>query len=197
MPRWKRSRTSQGLLPQQEEFLVALRKHGDWNLALAEVGFQRRRVWRWLREDEEFQKACDEIYGNAPGTARTLLEYGTMESVATLMDAQAAKKPIKVTITCSECGAKNETFVTVDDWGARLKAVEMMLKGGGVLKERKQVDINITQLTIGESTALALLAKNPNANVPPLMLRKFREMGLLPEGRGEEVVDAEEVREVD
>jgi len=190
---WPHARTSRGLLPQQEEFLSAFRRLGNLKAALVATGFKSRRVWRWLREDRAFQDAFDKACGNAVGTAKKLVEYGTLGAVSTLLDAQSAMKGVVMKVHCPKCGEEFAVDTLIEDWSARLKSSEMLLKGAGILKDQRE-DIHV-HLTFPELSALALLRGDPDAKVPPYMIDKFREMGLLPPGRGENVVEGE-VREV-
>lgn len=189
-------RTSSGLLPQQEEFLEALGKAGTWAVALELCGFTRRRVTRWFREDEAFRNAYTEKFGDTIEMARKAMESTATEALETVLAAQAARKPLVIDLVCPFCGKGFKEKISIEDWATRLKAGALILKGTGVIIDRKKVEVEVTELSWPEKMALAILHADPHARVPPAMIRKFQQLNLLPEGHDEEIIEGE-VREVE
>jgi hypothetical protein len=190
-----KGRTNRGLLPQQHEFLIALKQAGgSLDKALKKCGFRRERYWRWLRLDADFQREYNAIMGGSLDATRKVMEAASLEAASTLVDAQEAKTALKVSVTCPKCGKEFDEYIPIEDWKVRIKAAETLLKGAGAIVDRKKVDVDIRELNYGEMMALLLLQGDPSGRIPPAMLAKFREQGLLPVGRGE-VIEAE-VREV-
>ncbi|MCJ7770387.1 hypothetical protein MUP37_02295 [Candidatus Bathyarchaeota archaeon] len=177
-----RRRGPKGLLPQQEEFLHALVRLGSWKEALKATGFTQGRVWRWQKVDPVFNAAYDEAQGKLGDIARKAIEGASFDAVRTVTDAQGARKPLTISVTCPFCHKGFKETVRVDDWGIRLRASEMILKGGGVIVDKKRIEVDVLQLTFPERLALLMAQNDPNANVPPYMLTKFKELGLLPAG---------------
>lgn len=190
-----KSRNTRGLLPQQQEFLFALKQAGfNLSKALKKCGYRRERFTRWLRLDEDFAREYNVLAGSSLDAARKMLEAAVPEATSTLMDAQAAKEALKIHVTCPKCGKKFDEYIPIDDWKTRLKAAETLLKGAGIIVDRKKVDVETHVLNYGEMMAMLLLAGNPKGEIPPAMLEKFRLQGLLPQGR-DEIIEGE-VREV-
>lgn len=190
-----KSRTTRGLLPQQHQFFVALKQSGgSLDKALEKCGFRRERFWRWLRLDPAFQREYNGMMGGSLDAARKVMEAATPEVLGTLLDAQSAREPVKFKTLCPKCLKEIEVVIDMEDWKTRMKAAELLMKGAGAIVDRKKVDVDIREMNYGEMMAMLLLAGNPEGKIPPAMLEKFRERGLLPEGRGE-IIEGE-VREV-
>jgi len=127
--------------------------------------------------------------------AKKALEFAAMEATGLITAAAKAEKGIKEEIKCPFCGEKFTWGTTVPDHAIRLKVGELLLKAGGLIVERRKVDVDVTHLNLAEKIALAMIQADPNARIPPTMLRKFQELKLLdpvPEDE-EEVVEGEVV----
>jgi hypothetical protein len=177
-----RRRGSKGLLPQQEEFLQALVRLGSWKAALKTTGFTQGRVWRWLKKDPVFSAAYDSSQDKLAEVAKKAIEAASFDAVRTVTDAQDARKSTSIPVTCPFCHKGFKKTIRVDDWNTRLRASDMILKGAGVIVDKKRIEVDVVQLTFPERIALLMAQGDPNANLPPYMLTKFKEMGLLPVG---------------
>jgi hypothetical protein len=149
------SRGPDGLMPVQREYLQKYAELGSEKTAREELNLQNRRVTRWLREDEAFQVAYEEVVAGTHELVRLRLKAIEEEVPEAIQALMAATKPMKITCPFD----KEHTFtITVDHPGVRAKMVEMLMKSQGHLKDVRRIEgeVNLTTLTMGQRIALAL-----------------------------------------
>jgi len=173
------TRGTDKLTAPQRTFLEALLQCGDWHEACAETGVSPRRASRWIRTDTKFGAAYNNLFGGMTEGAKKALEFAAMEATGLITEAAKAEKGIKEEITCPGCGEKFTYESTVPDHAIRLKVGELLLKAGGLIVDRKKVEVDVTHLNLAEKIALAMIQADPSARIPPAMLRKFQGLRLL------------------
>ncbi|KKN83884.1 hypothetical protein LCGC14_0295370 [marine sediment metagenome] len=144
-----------GLMPAQREYIQKYAELGSEKEARKELNLQNRRVTRWLREDEAFQRAYEEVVTGTHELVRLRLKAIEEEVPEAIRALMAATKPMKITCPFD----KTHTFtITVDHPGVRAKMVEMLMKSQGHLKDVRRIEgeVGVIEMTMGQRIALAL-----------------------------------------
>lgn len=173
-----------GLSPSENSLLQEIALTGSWEEAADHMNMTRRAARNMLALPH-VKAQYDVMFGEEEALTRRELSILSSE-IPTLL-TQAKDAETSKTLTCPHC--KHVFTITLINWAAKLKAVEMLSKMTGFLTDRKQVEVkggvtNINvQLTSTEYLALqqlrmgvpvpahiyaALQGKVPASDLPPM-----------------------------
>lgn len=191
--------TDEELTLPMKAFLQELIALGSVKAALASVDGAERSLRRWTKIPT-FRALFDQTILDNTAATRGSLHSSVTGAVDVYEEALQATKTIERKFACEACGERNEVEVIVENWAARLKAAETLLKITGILKEQKTIDFNakietrqIIVLTTPEH--LAWERYKTGLPIPPHMEALLTDKGLI----GQEALPApkEEVIEAD
>ncbi len=174
-------RDDNGLFPDQVTVLEALAKGiPPQKLGSTEegVGIAWKRVRRWMREDEAFVLAYDQVFGTTLAGIRRQSEISSEKAMDTLDELTDAMKPIRRSFNCLGCGMCNNVDVVIPDAQVRKAAAETILKISGAMKEISKVEVEVEDIT-----------KRPDVWQSLDLMRVQRGIALAP-GRFDELVEA-------
>lgn len=170
------TRGPDGLMPAQREYLQKYAETGTEANARKALGLSNRRVARWLREDEAYQK----VYAEAVGGIHTAVQLRLKSIEEELPDAikrlmSAAKD---ITVQCP-FDREHKFTITVDHPVVQARMVEMLMKAQGHLKDVRRIEgeVDVTHLTVGQRMALALW--NTGKKISEQSRRELIQMGLI------------------
>jgi hypothetical protein len=182
-----RKRDGQGLLLEQKLVLQELEQHSDWKRACDAAGVSHEKFRRWLRIDEPFKLAFSIQNDKQTDTVRKVIELSTQKAGEVYDDALSANKDLTLEITCPNCKHEMKITAEVPDWKTRLKAGEIVLKVGKILKDVKEVSGKITVEQLDLPLRLALASYHQGRQIPPgyynqLVAEGFIKQPALPAG---------------
>lgn len=183
----QRKRLDNGLTVDQNLILQELTMLGNWKQACDRAGVSYERFRTWIKRDEAFRKAFEELNAGAVESVRRQLEGSSQRAAEAFDDALEATKDVKIKTECPECHAEIELVAEVPDHATRLKSAEVILKVNKVLKDVKEVEGRITVAALPLHLQLALAAwRRGDYGIPPGYRDQLIEYGMikaLPPGR--------------
>lgn len=152
---------------EQKLMLQELEQHSDWKRACDATGVAHDKFRRWLRIDEAFKAAFAQQNEKQTDTVRRQIELSAQKAGELYDDALTATKDLDIELECPNCKHKMKVTAEVPDWSTRLKAGEVVLKVGKILKDVKEVSGKITVEQLDLPLRLALAAYNQGRVIPP------------------------------
>jgi len=149
---WQRD--AQGLLPAQVTFLRELATTLEPRIAADTLGFKWTRIRSWLRSDQAFKTAYDELFSSNREEMKREVALFADEAMDELFNLLKEEKPVSRTINCTKCGEKNTVIVQVRDASVRAKVAELAQKMSGRLVDVRRLEGEVTHLTFYQKTAL-------------------------------------------
>ncbi len=191
-----RKRDADGLMLDQRKILQAIGGGMEPHAACRQENVTWGRFRSWIEKDEAFQEGFDNLVGSSVDTAKEMIESMAVKATTVLVDALEAEKQIPVEVVCPKesCGHKFTAYATVADMQYRMRAMENVLKSTKLLKDVRETDVNVTHILDVEGRIALQLARRNLPGVPPHMIEKFKQQGLLPASEGD--VTEGEFREV-
>jgi len=189
-----RSRDKDGLTLDQRRYLQKLSDSGDWRKAAEDCipPILVSRVKRWLREDNSFKIAYDDLFSQAPEVARRQISMLAEKAADTVEDLLDELKPVSRTFKCVKCGTNNTVTIHVRDAAIRAKAAEITMKSSGVLKDVHKVEMEGEVLVLTLPQKLALAQLKAGQPISEQMKRQLLQQGLdLKQYEDEDVIEGE------
>lgn len=197
-----------GLTLEERRLLSEIGIKGSWREAARSLGIDPRRIQRMFNNDA-FKKEYDSLFPHDTKVVERELNFVSKDAAVILEEVRDAELNKTVHAQCPQCGKKFDVFVRVIDYVTKMRALEIMLKTMGLMKDTKSVKVEgqVTHVNIKLSTAqmLAMQALDRGLPVNPQIYRELEslaatgafELPPLPPPRG--FVDAEfrEVKEED
>jgi hypothetical protein len=162
-----RKRDERGLLLEQKLVLQELEQHSDWKRACDAADVTHDKFRRWLRIDEPFKTAFNLQNAQQTDTVRKQIELSAQKAGEVYDEALTANKDLTLEVTCPNCKHEMKITAEVPDWSTRLKAGEVVLKVGKILKDVKEVSGKITVEQLDLPLRLALAAHEAGRPIPP------------------------------
>ena len=164
---------------EQRHLLLELASGKSVKDACAAQDISSRTFLRWQKQPA-FSKLLDELFSKEDiANLKRSLNIVAGDTVEVLEEAMhEANRSISIRVTCPHCGKPGDHTITVEDWKARLHAVDTLLKISGILTERREtkMDINVTyQLNWAEN--LALMKWQQGQAISPAMEQRLLELG--------------------
>lgn len=195
-----------GLTLEERRLLSEIAVQGSWREAAKSLGIDPRRIQRMFN-NAAFKKEYDAMFPHDTQVVERELNFVSKDAAVILEEVRDAELNKTVHAQCPQCGKKFDVFVRVIDYVTKMRALEIMLKTMGLMKDTKSVKVegSVTHVNITLSTAqmLALQALKRGLPVNPQTYRELEnlasngafELPPLPPPRG--FVDAEfrEVKE--
>jgi hypothetical protein len=180
---------------EQNQMLQALAQQTDWRKACEEAGVAPTAFRRWLRESAPFKKAYNKLYAGVLESARTQLEISAQKAADVFDEALDATKDVTIELKCPHCDGEIKVEARVTDHAMRMKAGEVVLKVGKILKDVKETSGTITIAALPLHLQLAYASYKRGETIPPHFEEDLREAGLIKAlGSG---VEEGEYREID
>lgn len=189
-----RARDKDGLMLDQRRYLQKLSDSGDWKKAAEDCNppIPTTRVKRWLREDDSFKNAYDDLFSQAPEVARRQIAMLSERAADVAEELLDELKPISRTFRCTKCGTNNNITVHVRDAAIRAKMVETIMKSSGVLKDIRKLEMEGEMLVLTLPQKLALAQLKAGQPVSEQMKRQLLQQGLdLKQYEEEDVLEGE------
>lgn len=162
-----RLRNAQGLMLEQSLVLQELTSHSDWKKACDAVGVNYDRFRKWLRGDASFKAAFNTQFEKQADMVRQQIELSAQKAGEIYDSALSATRDLDIEVECTNCHTRLKITAEVPDWATRLKAGEVVLKVGKILKDVKEVQGKITIEQLDLPLRLALAAHNQGRVIPP------------------------------
>lgn len=187
-------RDADGLMLDQRKLLQSLAGGMEPHAACHQEDVTWSRFLGWLAKDKAFGEAFDNL-GASVGTAKAMVDSMAVKATTVLVDALEAEKKIPVEVTCPKagCGHQFTAYADVADMGIRMRAMENVLKSTKILKDVRETDVKVTHGFDVESV-IALQRAKRGMDVPPHLIERFRQQGLLGPAEGD--VTEGEFREI-
>lgn len=162
-----RLRDANGLMLDQKLVLQEMEQHSDWKKACDAVGVTHDRFRKWLRIDASFKTAFNLQFEKQADMVRQQIELSAQKAGEIYDSALSATRDLDIELECPNCKHKMKVTAEVPDWSTRLKAGEVVLKVGKILKDVKEVSGKITVEQLDLPLRLALAAYNQGRVIPP------------------------------
>lgn len=186
-----RARGADGLFADQKLVLQELTQHSDWRRACDTCGVSHDRFRRWLRQDEAFKAKFEAMFEHHTDAIRKQLEMSAEKAGEVFDGALGATKDLELELQCPHCKGDIKVTAEIPDWGTRLKAGEVILKVGRILKDVKEYEGRITIAQLPLHLQLALASYHQGKEIPPGYQRELAEAGFLKLAAGPEPEEAE------
>jgi hypothetical protein len=172
-------RDEDGLLAQQRNALTGLLAGESWPEVQRRLGLSSRQLGRWLREDEHFRAAYEDLFDFDVDTLRKQIQANGTKAAERLDESLDAVKTITIHGSCPNCRTKVEVATEVPDWNTRMKAIDMVLRVSRVLKDVTKVEADVPQPSLTHHLALAMTRSGKGDQVPPHIKEDLHRMKLL------------------
>ncbi len=171
------------LRPNQHAYLTALAEGKTQKDARVLAGGEgssvsRQAVHKWFQE-VDYKLAYDHLFGvGSIEIHRQELIQAAGETSDLYQEAMSADKEKQVTVLCEHCGKMTKGTVTVEDWGARLRAAEKLDTIAGVLKQTTRVEGEIVHTQMTGAQRIAFYMWQHGEPIPESAKADLRKMGL-------------------
>jgi hypothetical protein len=172
-------RLPNGLTIDQNQLIQELKLTNNWKLACDRVGISYDRFRDWMRRNQTFQRAYEELHAGTVNAVRKQLEASAQKAAEVFDEALDATKDVEIETTCPSCQAEIKITAQVPDYATRLKAGETVLKVGRVLKDVKEIEGRVTVASLPLHLQLALAAWREGQPIPPGYQRELNELGFI------------------
>src|SRR3990167_321392 len=176
-----RKRMANGLTIDQNLVLQELSASHNWKEACNKAGVEHSRFRSWIKRDQQFLRAFEELHGGAIEAVKAQLTSSAQRATETFDDALDATKDVTIETKCPACGSDIKIVAEVPDYGVRLKAGEVILKVNRILKDVKEVEGRVTIAALPLHLQLALAAYDAQQPIPPGAEKELRELGFIKE----------------